>query len=94
MAGKDYKLELLRGCPLFRGLSKKDLELVGRLADEIDVPAGKMLIKQGASGHEFFIVDRGLARRRARRGPAPDPRVPATSPARSPSSMAASGPPA
>ncbi|HSS36813.1 MAG TPA: cyclic nucleotide-binding domain-containing protein [Patescibacteria group bacterium] len=59
MAGKDYKLDLLRGCPLFRGLSKKDLELVGRLADEIDVPAGKMLIKQGTSGHEFFIVIEG-----------------------------------
>ena len=59
MAGKDYKLDLLRGCPLFRGLSKKDLELVRRLADEIDVPAGKVLIKQGASGHEFFIVIEG-----------------------------------
>ena len=59
MAAKDYKLELLRGCSLFRGLGKKDLELVGRLADEIDVPAGKMLIKQGTSGHEFFIVIEG-----------------------------------
>ena len=62
MAGKDYKRELLRKVPLFQGLSKKDLELVERLADEIDVPTGKMLISEGAFGHEFFIVVDGTLR--------------------------------
>ena len=62
MAGTDYKLELLRKVPLFQGLSKKDLELVERLADEIDVPEGKVLIKEGATGHEFFIVIDGSLR--------------------------------
>jgi CRP-like cAMP-binding protein len=62
MAGKDYKLELLRKVPLFQGLSKSELELVERLTDEIDVPSGKVLIKEGTSGHEFFIVIEGTLR--------------------------------
>jgi cAMP-dependent protein kinase regulator len=62
MAGKDYKLELLRKVPLFQGLSRKDLELTERLTDEIDVPAGKVLIKEGDFGHEFFIVVEGSLR--------------------------------
>jgi CRP/FNR family transcriptional regulator, cyclic AMP receptor protein len=62
MAGKDYKRELLRKVPLFQGLSRKDLELVEQLTDEIDVPADKVLIKEGATGHEFFIVVDGSLR--------------------------------
>jgi CRP-like cAMP-binding protein len=62
MAGTDYKLELLRKVPLFQGLGHKDLELIGRLTDEIDVQADKLLIKEGDFGHEFFIVVEGALR--------------------------------
>jgi CRP/FNR family transcriptional regulator, cyclic AMP receptor protein len=58
----DYKLDLLRKVPLFAGLSRHDLELVERLTDEIDVPTDKVLIKEGAYGHEFFIVVDGALR--------------------------------
>jgi CRP-like cAMP-binding protein len=62
MAGKDQKLELIRAVPLFHGCGSRELEAIGRLADEVDVPASQVLMKQGAFGHEFFIVIAGSLR--------------------------------
>lgn len=59
MSAPDPKLELIRGVPLFADCGKRDLEEVGRVADEIDVPAGKVLIRQGATGDAFLIVVEG-----------------------------------
>lgn len=52
----DQKLELLKRTPLLAGLSKRDLEEVGRLADEVDVRAGRVLLKEGDTGREFFVI--------------------------------------
>ena len=62
MAPKDQKLELIGAVPLFGGCRGRDLEEIGRLADTIDVPAGKVLIKEGTTAHEFFIVVDGTIR--------------------------------
>jgi CRP/FNR family transcriptional regulator, cyclic AMP receptor protein len=62
MAGKDQKLELIRRVPLFEHCSRRDLEKISQLADEVDVPAGKVLIREGATGQEFFIVLEGSLR--------------------------------
>ena len=59
MAPKDPKLELLKTIPLFAGLGGKELERVGQLVDEIDLPVGKVLMRQGAHGAEMFIVVEG-----------------------------------
>ncbi len=50
------RLELLRSVPLFTGLGRREIERVGELADEIDVPDGQVLTRQGEPGHEFFVV--------------------------------------
>jgi CRP-like cAMP-binding protein len=52
----DEKLALLAKVPLLAGLGPKDLEEVGRLADEVDVQPGKELAKEGAFGEEFFVI--------------------------------------
>src|SRR4051794_15217571 len=52
----DEKLELLRRAPLLAGLGRKEIEEVGRLAEEIDVPAGKVLMREGETGREFYVV--------------------------------------
>lgn len=66
---KDQKLQALRKVPLFAGLSKRDLAAVGRIADELDLPAGKELIRESEPGRQFFILLAGEAvvRRRGRK---------------------------
>ena len=39
-----------------------DLAAIEQLADEIDVPAGTVLTRQGGSGQEFFVIVNGRAR--------------------------------
>lgn len=58
----DKKLELLATVPLFSRLRGRELERIGQLADEIDVPADRVLIRQGAIGHEFFVIVDGRVR--------------------------------
>jgi CRP-like cAMP-binding protein len=62
MAQIDEKLELLKRVPLFKDLSRHDIEQVGQLAEEVDVPAGQVLTRQGASGSEFFVIVDGSVR--------------------------------
>jgi CRP-like cAMP-binding protein len=47
--------------PFFEHLKKKDLELIGRQTDEVDVPEGKVLAREGDFGQEFFVVESGTA---------------------------------
>jgi CRP/FNR family cyclic AMP-dependent transcriptional regulator len=55
----DEKLELLKRVPLFAGLGRKEIEEIGRLAEEIDVPAGRVLMREGQTGQEFFVIVEG-----------------------------------
>ena len=58
---KDAKVELIRDVPLFSRLSKKGLQEVASIADEIDFPEGKVLTQQGARGREFLVILEGAA---------------------------------
>ena len=58
----DEKLELLKQTPLLAGLNQHDLEEVGRLADEVDAKAGKVLMRKGELGSEFFMIANGTVR--------------------------------
>jgi CRP-like cAMP-binding protein len=62
MRRKDAFLEHLAEVPLFSACSKKDLTLVARRAEEVRVPAGKVLVREGETGHEFFVIVDGTAR--------------------------------
>ncbi|MEP6640213.1 MAG: cyclic nucleotide-binding domain-containing protein [Chloroflexota bacterium] len=62
MAGTDTKLELLRHVPLFAGCGKDSLRLIERLADEVDVPDGYVLMRQGDGAQEFFLIVDGRVR--------------------------------
>jgi CRP/FNR family cyclic AMP-dependent transcriptional regulator len=58
----DEKLGLLKQTPLLAGLNQHDLEEVGRLADEVDAKAGKVLMRKGELGSEFFMIAEGTVR--------------------------------
>lgn len=61
MSRGSSKTALLQKVSLFRSLSRKQLEQVAGLADEIVVPAGKRLATAGDSGQELFIIIEGDA---------------------------------
>ena len=57
--GRNAKIDLIKGVPLFARCSKKELAEVAKLADEIDFGPGKELIREGAIGREFFVLVEG-----------------------------------
>lgn len=61
MATKTSHIEHLANVPLFASLSRKDLTTLAKLCDEITVPAGKVLVKQGSTGYECFVIVEGEA---------------------------------
>ena len=61
MLRKNAKIELIKGVPLFERLSKRELEEIASLADELDLPAGRDLTKEGAAGHEVVVLAEGEA---------------------------------
>jgi CRP/FNR family transcriptional regulator, cyclic AMP receptor protein len=58
---KNAKIELLKGVPLFARCSKQELAEIATIADEIDLPEGKQLTKEGGRGREFFVLLEGSA---------------------------------
>jgi CRP/FNR family cyclic AMP-dependent transcriptional regulator len=54
--GEDAKVKALGTAPLFEGLSYKELQELAKLADELQVDAGRVLTRQGETGREFFVL--------------------------------------
>jgi CRP-like cAMP-binding protein len=55
------KTDTLKQVPLFEQCSKSDLAKLARIADQIDVPEGKELIREGELARQFFILTDGSA---------------------------------
>jgi CRP/FNR family cyclic AMP-dependent transcriptional regulator len=58
---KDAKVEAIKRVPLFAKLSKQGLQDVAAIADEIDLPEGKQLTRQGERAQEFVVLLDGSA---------------------------------
>jgi CRP/FNR family transcriptional regulator, cyclic AMP receptor protein len=56
---RDEKLDLLHSIPLFGRFDRKHLERLGMLTEEVDVPAGKVLIRQGELGDDLMVIVAG-----------------------------------
>ena len=58
----DGKMDALHAVPLLSDLSSGDLQKVGQLVDEVDLPAGHVLMREGENGSQMFIILEGEAR--------------------------------
>ena len=56
---QDTKVQALKRAPLFEGLSRKELVLLARVTEDLEVPAGKVLCREGQTGQEFFVIVEG-----------------------------------
>ena len=59
---RDAFIDHLQNIAMFSACSKRDLQLVARRAEDVRVPAGKVLVNEGETGHEFFVILDGTAR--------------------------------
>lgn len=57
----ESKTDLLARVPLFQHCSRKDLEFLATRVDEIDIEAGRTLIRQGEPSDSFFVLVEGQA---------------------------------
>lgn len=51
----------LDGLDLFAGLSAQQLDMIAEHAVEVDVPAGKELVSDGALAWDFYVIEQGSA---------------------------------
>src|SRR5215207_6103554 len=47
---------------LFSNCNKRELARIAALTDEVDVPEGKVIVRQGDPGRECFVIAEGKAR--------------------------------
>jgi CRP-like cAMP-binding protein len=57
----DEVLEHFRKVPLFSAVSKGDLRAIVSAADELDEPAGTVLVREGEFRSELFVITAGTA---------------------------------
>jgi len=58
----DRRIQLLAGCPLFRGIDQEGLDVLAAKATQVDFPAGHVIARQGEIGTGFFVVIDGRVR--------------------------------
>ena len=58
---KSRKNEALSNVILFSGCDAREISRIASLATEIEVPAGKVLAREGEPGREFYVILDGKA---------------------------------
>ena len=61
--GTNAKIALIKSAPLFENCSKQELQSIAQIADELDIREGKVLIREGERGREFFVIVKGEVER-------------------------------
>ena len=56
---RDAKVKLISRVPLFEGCSGRELAQVAAIAQQVELPEGTVLIREGEPGRDFFAVVEG-----------------------------------
>lgn len=59
---KSDAVNLLKSVPLFEALTKKELEAIRRASQEVNFPAGRIIVTEGETGAAFHLVLEGKAK--------------------------------
>lgn len=59
LTSKRQRLQSLRSVPLFSALNMRELQLIVDLSVPRQVRAGTTIIKEGATGNDFFVIESG-----------------------------------
>jgi CRP-like cAMP-binding protein len=51
----------LKNIPLFADLSRKERRALAQRADEVDLEAGRAIVREGEWAYEFFAIEEGTA---------------------------------
>jgi CRP-like cAMP-binding protein len=61
-ASGDPKIRRLSEVQLFSACNRSELAQIAALSVEVEIPAGKVLMRQGEPGHECFVIESGTAK--------------------------------
>lgn len=61
MRGTNARRTQLRNVPMLAGCTDRELDQIGRLAEQSAVRAGEVLVQEGNRGHEFYVLVDGKA---------------------------------
>lgn len=53
------KTQFLKSLPLFAGCSRAELEAIAGVTDEVRLPAGRTLMREGDTGRELVVIVEG-----------------------------------
>lgn len=53
--------QTLAGIPIFSECTRKELKAISKLVTPVNIPAGKVLVREGDPGREFMIIVSGTA---------------------------------
>ncbi|MDF2749245.1 MAG: cyclic nucleotide-binding protein [Gaiellaceae bacterium] len=56
LLSRKKKADVLAGLPLFSECSRRELDAVAAVADELRLPAGREVMRQGARGRELVVL--------------------------------------
>jgi CRP-like cAMP-binding protein len=61
MAGRKHYLDHLRNVPLFSACTDRDLQKIAKAGDEVTFQPGDVIVDQGQTGREAYIIISGSA---------------------------------